>query len=160
ITPQTDYGSPSLFTGLSQKNSPVAVRTGVFSDGDSIGVEVMFRSDSALTPNGLLFIGLFEDTVFRTNANGEKDPRHVFRAGTNTLLNVVLPQTIGDSTTLLYRFKKKPEWFAARLFAATVLYDQQNNYIQSAASRDEGENPLRLFMKPRETDIRIFPNPI
>ncbi len=160
IPAQSDYTDPALFNNELGDSSDFSVRVSIgFPSSDKAVTQVVIKRVASSGQSGaLLFQGIFEDTVFRTNQNGEKNPVHVYRNGAPNGQNIQLPQNPGDSVVITEEHTLSQGWNTERLYGVALLYDEGTNYLQAGSS--QGMPLLSLSSrKLSENAVGLYPLP-
>ncbi|MDX5321087.1 MAG: T9SS type A sorting domain-containing protein, partial [Bacteroidota bacterium] len=161
LSAQTNYASSQFIDAVNadQSNYSLEVQWSTIGSGDSVQLEVIITLEATSNENsGKLFIGLFQDTVYQTNQNGEKNPAHVYRGGPLGLNATSLPVEVGSSITYTVTLPALNNLGNASLFAVAVLYNEANEYLQAERSASHALIPTGI----QHTEMHpfsIYPNP-
>lgn len=161
IPASADYSAAALFAPYLGLSSPLSIRIEQKNDGmEAIHAKVTIRKYAATPPEGALFLGLVEDSVFVNGGNGETEHYHVLRkslAGADGM-PVSLDFPVGDSLVLNFSGKQASFWDRNRMFAIAMLSGKDDGkLIQSAVS-----TPLRMTSipaSPAGENYSVWPNP-
>lgn len=161
LTPQTNYSSSQFIDDVKAEMSDysVSVSWSQIGPSDSIRINVTVKLESSNSQTkGEIYIGLFQDTVYMDNKNGEKNPPHVFRGGSNGNVMLNLSTVVGTTETMEIMLAPLGNLEDASLYAAAILYNDMGEYQQASRSVSHTSLPTQLDMNFNHT-FSIYPNP-
>lgn len=161
IPAQTNYASSQFIDDVKDEMSNYSLELSWSQNGpnDSIRIDVKITLEgNSGSANGKIFLGLFQDTVYMTNQNGEKNPPHVYRGGPQGVATTLLPTSAGNSITYTRMLAPLQNLDGASLYAVAILYDEMDNYQQAERSASHTTLPTKV-QTIDDSSLLIFPNP-
>lgn len=160
-----NYNSSALFDNYLDSMSSFEVNSTLTRNLDSYTLRFTMKKVAASPLVAAhLYAALYEDTLFMTNANGEKNPVNVFRKTFEEDPNfpnqaLALPNAIGDSIVVSLSTSSKNSWNQDRMFAAVILQNGTNKALIQADVTKSSETLLSTN-RISTPSLKIFPNPV
>ncbi len=164
ISPGANYNSSALFDPFEGQTSSFSLSSELRFSSGNYNLDITLKRVAAGGPDSAtLFAALYEDTVFMTSANGELNPKNVFRrsfAGANGFPSGVfaLPEQVGDSLSFQLSLANQATWQEGHLFAAVLLQNPSTKGIEQSSVSAPAEVPLSA-RQVEQAPISLYPNP-
>lgn len=164
ISAGANYNSSALFDPYEGKTSSIDLQAKLMYSPGNYQLQLSIKRVAA---GGLdsasLFAALYEDTVFMTNANGEVNPKNVFRQSFASSTGFpsgtfALPTQVGDSLLFYLSLSANSAWRDGHIFAAALLQNPANKAIEQASATASADLVLTIPDQPK-TKVVLYPNP-
>jgi hypothetical protein len=162
ISSSANYSASSLFVPYTGLSSSFRIKTSQLKKGtDSIESRVViYKKDTSVITNAILFIGLAEDTILVNGGNGELAHFNVLRKSATSAggMPVSLPLSINDSLVVKTSAYINTFWNQNRIYSVAILQRTNKKVIQTGKSVSLNTN-TGIQQLNSDENILVYPNP-